>query len=229
VSFSVDHTPPTTPTSVTHLTDSTSTVCLSWGASTDALSGLGGYQILVDGVLTAQTVSTTYTVTGLNSGQTYGFVVQAVDLAGNVAPASPVTETVASTGEYLQLSITTPSPTQTVSFGTIDPVTTATVSAGTTVTVSGFTNLSYTLAVQGGDFTGSSTASMPASLLSYRMFGTATLPWTPVSNGQQTLATGTGVLGRWQQSYGLDYQLNVPYNHAPDTYSTSLLYSVVQN
>jgi hypothetical protein len=225
----IDTSAPTTPTSVTHLTDSTSTVTLSWVGSTDALSGVRGYQILVDGVQATETVSTTYTVTGLNSGQTYSFVVRAVDNAGNTASAAAVNETVVAAAEYLRMTITTPSATQTVNLGAMDPVTTSTLSAATTVTVSGFTPLSYTLYTQGGDFTGSGGATMPVSLLRYRMYGTATLPWTSLSTAQQTLATGSGVHGRWQQGYVFDYQLNVPYNYQADSYSTPVLYTVVEN
>jgi hypothetical protein len=229
VSFRLDLSAPTTPTSVTHLTDSTSTVTLSWGGSTDARSGLHGYQILTDGVLTTQTVSTTCTVTGLTAGQTYSFVVQAVDNVGNIASSAPVTETVADPSEYLRMTITTPDNTQTANFGAMDPSTPTTMSAATTITVSGFTALSYTLYGQAADFTGSLGATMPASQLRYRVYGAASVPWTAFSTTQQTLATGAGAHGRWQRSYFLDYELTVPYNYDAESYSAPVLYTLVEN
>jgi hypothetical protein len=50
-----------------------------------------------------------------------------------------------------------------------------------------------------------------------------------MSAAQQTLATGSGVHGRWRQNYCLDYRLNVPYNYQPDTYSAPVLYTLVEN
>ena len=228
-SFKLDLSGPTTPTAVTHMTDSTSTVTLSWGPSTDALSGLHNYQILVNGAVATQTVSTTCTVTGLTGGQTYSFIVQAVDNVGNITPSTAVTETVADPSEYLRMTISTPDASQTVNFHSVDPGTPATLSTATTITVSGFTALSYTLNAQGADFTGSLGATMPVSQLMYRMYGAATVPWTALTTAQQTLTTGSGVHGRWQRSYYLDYQLNVPYTSPPDTYSAPVLYTLVEN
>ena len=168
-------------------------------------------------------------MTGLNSGQTYTFIVRAVDNVGNMAPSAAVTETVALASEYLRMTITTPDNSQTVNFGAVDPATTTTMSTATTITVSGFSPLSYTLSAQGADFTGSLGATMPASLLSYQMYGAATVPWTSLSNAQQTLATGLGVHGRWQQSYYLDYRVSIPYTYQPDTYSVPVLYTLVAN
>jgi chitodextrinase len=228
-SFKLDLTGPTTPTAVTHMTDSTSTVTLSWGASTDALSGLRNYQILVNGAVATQTASTTCTVTGLTGGQTYSFIVRAVDNVGNMTASTAVTETVADPSEYLRMTIQTPDASQTVNFHNIDPVTPTTMSAATTITVSGFTALSYTLKAQGSDFTGLLGATMPISQLMYRVYGTATVPWTALTTAQQTLATGSGVHGRWKQNYFFDYRLTVPYTSPPDTYTAPVLYTLVEN
>jgi hypothetical protein len=140
-----------------------------------------------------------------------------------------VTETVADASEYLRMTISTPDNTQTANFGAMDPSAAATLSGATTITVSGFTALSYTLYAQAADFTGSLGATMPVSQLTYRVSGAASVPWTAFSTGQQTLATSSGVHGRWQQNYFLDYKLTVPYNYDAESYSAPVLYTLVEN
>jgi len=87
--FRVDQTPPTTPVMSTS-SSATNTADLSWTPSTDSLSGLANYVVYrEDGSFVTRTASTEYRVSGLSAGNTYGYYVEAVDVAGNVAPSQP--------------------------------------------------------------------------------------------------------------------------------------------
>jgi chitodextrinase len=86
---------PSIPTNLTVTGTTTTSISLSWGASTDAGgSGRAGYRIYRDGSVTpvASVTGRTYTNTGLASGASYTYRVTAYDNAGNEsAPAGPVT------------------------------------------------------------------------------------------------------------------------------------------
>jgi chitinase len=87
----VDTTPPTTPANLTSPSKTTTSISLSWGASTDAGgSGLAGYNVYRNGSATptAQTTGTTYTDTGLTANTAYTYTVRARDGAGNLSPNS---------------------------------------------------------------------------------------------------------------------------------------------
>ncbi|MFI9380467.1 PQQ-dependent sugar dehydrogenase [Kutzneria sp. NPDC052558] len=92
-----DPTPPTPPGTPTLVSDTPSSVTISWPASTDNV-GVAGYDIYHDGQLCAQVDGTTLTgtCTGLSPSTNYGFYVNARDTAGNVSQPSPT------------LSVTTP-------------------------------------------------------------------------------------------------------------------------
>jgi chitodextrinase len=91
-----DTTPPSTPTGVTVTGTTSSSVSLSWTASTDNV-GVAGYQVYRGGTQVGTSASTTYTDTGLTAATQYSYTVTAYDAAGNVSPASTaVTATTAS-------------------------------------------------------------------------------------------------------------------------------------
>jgi chitinase len=92
-----DTTPPTTPGTLSSPAKTSTSVSLSWGASTDSGgSGLAGYNVYRNGATTptAQTTGTSYTDTGLNANTTYTYTVRARDGAGNLsAPSNQISVT----------------------------------------------------------------------------------------------------------------------------------------
>ncbi len=92
VTVANDTTPPTAPANLT-ASASRRKIALTWGASTDNVA-VTGYQISratsAAGPFAqiATTTATTYTNSGLASGATYYYVVQATDAAGNVSAQS---------------------------------------------------------------------------------------------------------------------------------------------
>ncbi len=88
---SVDTTAPSTPTGLTSPSKTTTSISLSWGASTDAGgSGLAGYNIYRNGSATptGQSTGTIFTDTGLTPNTTYTYTVRARDGAGNLSANS---------------------------------------------------------------------------------------------------------------------------------------------
>ena len=85
---SLDTTPPTVPTNLAVTGTTTSTVALSWTASTDNV-GVAGYQIFRNGIqVGTTTTATTFTNIGLTASTTYSYTVDAFDAAGNVSAQS---------------------------------------------------------------------------------------------------------------------------------------------
>ncbi|MFC5528204.1 fibronectin type III domain-containing protein [Cohnella yongneupensis] len=78
---------PTAPTGLTSPSKTTTSVSLSWTASTDNV-GVTGYDVYNGSVLAGTTTGTTYTVTGLTENTSYTFTVKAKDAVGNVSAAS---------------------------------------------------------------------------------------------------------------------------------------------
>lgn len=78
---------PTTPTNVSVSGVNSSSVTLSWLASTDNI-GVTGYDVYQGTSLTTSVTGTTATITGLSANMTYSFNVVAKDAAGNLSPAS---------------------------------------------------------------------------------------------------------------------------------------------
>ena len=78
-------TAPSVPTNLAAGTTSTTSVPLTWSASTDAGSGVAGYEVYRGTTLMGTTTSTGLTVTGLTAGTAYSFTVRAKDVAGNVS------------------------------------------------------------------------------------------------------------------------------------------------
>lgn len=78
---------PTAPTNLVASNPTSSTIDLSWTASTDNV-GVDSYDIYVGGVNTYNTTNTTFTATGLASETNFCFTVYAKDAAGNVSTVS---------------------------------------------------------------------------------------------------------------------------------------------
>ncbi|HWZ65731.1 MAG TPA: galactose oxidase-like domain-containing protein [Patescibacteria group bacterium] len=89
VVVTADTTPPTAPANLTASATSSSSVSLSWAASTDNV-GVTGYTVLRNGVTVGTTAgtSTTYTDNTVVASTSYSYTVTARDAAGNVSPAS---------------------------------------------------------------------------------------------------------------------------------------------
>jgi len=77
-----DTTPPSAPTGLSAGTPTTSSVPLSWNASTDNV-GVTGYRIYSGPTQVATAGGTSTTVSGLSPATSYTFTVKAVDAAGN--------------------------------------------------------------------------------------------------------------------------------------------------
>ena len=83
-----DTTAPSAPTNLSGTATSSTSVDLTWTASTDNV-GVTGYDVYRNGSLVKAGASgTTYTDTGLTASTTYAYTVKAKDAAGNVSPAS---------------------------------------------------------------------------------------------------------------------------------------------
>jgi chitodextrinase len=87
-----DSTAPTVPTGLSASNITSSSVRLSWTASTDNV-GVAGYNVYRDNVKIASTVSTNYTDTGLSPGATYTYTIAAYDSVNTSAKSSGRTVT----------------------------------------------------------------------------------------------------------------------------------------
>ncbi len=82
-----DTTPPSAPANLSVTGTTSSSVSLSWGASTDNV-GVTGYQVFRGSTLVTTVTGTTYTDIGLAASTSYSYTVKARDAAGNVSAAS---------------------------------------------------------------------------------------------------------------------------------------------
>ena len=80
---------PTTPTNVVASNQTTTSLDVSWTASTDNV-GVTGYDVYINGVLTSQTANTTITISNLSPNTTYAIAVQAKDMINNKSAKSAV-------------------------------------------------------------------------------------------------------------------------------------------
>jgi len=78
---------PTAPTNLTSPSKTSTSVSLSWSASTDNV-GVTGYDVYNGSTLAGSTSSTSFTVSGLTANTQYTFTVKAKDAANNVSAAS---------------------------------------------------------------------------------------------------------------------------------------------
>jgi chitodextrinase len=88
---------PTNPGNLTASNETTSSVDLSWSASTDNV-GVTGYHVYVDNAFVGTTANTSATVSGLAENTTFSFKVTALDAAGNESSGSSVNATTLSSG-----------------------------------------------------------------------------------------------------------------------------------
>ena len=100
-----DTTPPSAPSGVTVSSTTSTTVALSWTASTDNV-GVTGYNVYRDGTLVGSSTTTSFADTGLSPSTTYSYAVTALDAAGNESTASAdvsaTTTAGGSTDDYTQ-------------------------------------------------------------------------------------------------------------------------------
>jgi glucose/arabinose dehydrogenase len=78
---------PTVPTGLASPSKTSSTVNLTWTASTDNV-GVYQYDVFNNGALATSVSGTSATISGLNANTTYSFTVKARDVAGNISAAS---------------------------------------------------------------------------------------------------------------------------------------------
>ncbi len=85
-----DTTAPSVPTGLTSPSKTSTSVSLSWSASTDNAggSGVAGYDVFRNGTNVGSPTSTSFTASGLAASTTYSFTVRARDNAGNASAQS---------------------------------------------------------------------------------------------------------------------------------------------
>jgi chitodextrinase len=154
-----DTTPPSVPAGLSASPTSSSSITLSWSASTDNVA-VTGYRIARAGVVVGTSAATNFTNPGLSAGTSYTYTVAAFDAAGNVsgfsASASATTST--NTGAPKILSFTAL------------PVT---IAAGGNSTLSWNVTGATTLSISGiGAVTGTSKTVAPTSNTTYVLTAT---------------------------------------------------------
>lgn len=82
-----DTTAPSVPSNLVSSNVTSTSLTLSWNASTDNV-GVTGYDVYMNGSLKTSTTSTSTSITGLTSSTTYSFTVKAKDAAGNTSSSS---------------------------------------------------------------------------------------------------------------------------------------------
>ncbi len=87
VQFAPDTQAPTQPGALTATAQSSSSIRLSWSASSDNV-GVTGYAITRSGVSLGTVTGTSYTDSGLSPATAYSYVVTALDAAGNASAAA---------------------------------------------------------------------------------------------------------------------------------------------
>jgi hypothetical protein len=94
-----DSTLPSAPGNLRVAATGTSQLVLEWAPSTDNV-GVTGYQVYRDGALATTVTPTAYLDSGLASGSTHTYVVQAIDAAGNQSqPSLTITAKTAQTSK----------------------------------------------------------------------------------------------------------------------------------
>jgi chitodextrinase len=89
---SVDTTAPSAPTGLAASNVTTTSVSLSWTASTDSV-GVTGYDVLNAGTVVGSSTTTSASVSNLSPGTTYALSVRAKDAAGNLSAATAISVT----------------------------------------------------------------------------------------------------------------------------------------
>ncbi|WP_328899059.1 MULTISPECIES: glycoside hydrolase family 6 protein [unclassified Streptomyces] len=88
---------PTAPTGLTSTAKTSSSVSLSWTASSDN-KAVTGYDVYRGGTKVGSSTTTSYTDTGLSASTAYSYTVKAKDAAGNVSAASSALSVTTSAG-----------------------------------------------------------------------------------------------------------------------------------
>jgi endoglucanase len=83
-----DTQPPSVPANVTVTGTTSTSVSLSWSASTDDVSGVTGYQVFRGATQVGSPTGLTFTDAGLTASTTYSYTVRAVDATAKVSAAS---------------------------------------------------------------------------------------------------------------------------------------------
>jgi len=106
-----DTTPPSTPTGLASPSQTSSSVSLTWTASTDNY-GVAGYSVYRNGTQVAAPAGAAYTDTGLSPSTLYSYTVKARDAAGNLSAASAALGVTTQAGNsatvYYKKGFTTP-------------------------------------------------------------------------------------------------------------------------
>jgi hypothetical protein len=103
-----DTQPPSVPANLTVTGTTSTSVSLSWSASTDDVSGVTGYQVFRGATQVGSPTGLTFTDTGLTASTTYSYTVRAVDATAKVSAAS--TAVSATTTAVTQDFTVSPSP-----------------------------------------------------------------------------------------------------------------------
>jgi acid phosphatase type 7 len=219
---STDTTAPTIPAALSATGATTTSLSLSWGASTDNV-GVSGYHIYRNGTLLASIAQTSYTFGGLTCGTSYTLAVDAYDAAGNrsapaslTAATSPCPDAVAPTAPTNLTVISTAATGISVSWGaSFDAVgvtgydlfkngTKVATTTGTNYSFGGLTcGTSYTLGVEAHDAAGNQSArtSVVAATSACPVPSpTDTQAPTAPSNLTKTGATETSIAVSWSAS-----------------------------
>ena len=92
-----DTTAPSVPMGLRSTAKTSSSVSLSWNASSDNI-GVAGYDVLRGGTVVGSPTGTSFTVTGLASNTSFSFTVRARDAAGNASAQSTMVSVTTSPG-----------------------------------------------------------------------------------------------------------------------------------
>jgi hypothetical protein len=191
-----DKAAPTVPTGLTATASACNQVVLSWTASTDQgtkvggttyTSGLKGYNVYRSGVFLKQVLApaTSTTDTSVGASTSYSYTVAAIDNLGNASsqssPRSVTTPACASCFAVIGVS-SSPTGAGTVSGGT-------TVNCGTTVTVTASANSGYTFA------NWTENGNLASSSASYSFVASANR--TLVANFTPVSGSGPALRARW--------------------------------
>jgi chitodextrinase len=180
---SSDTQPPTAPATLAVASKTSTSVSLTWTASTDNV-GVTGYRILEGATQVGTSAATSFTVTGLTPSTTHTYTVRAVDAAGNVSansnavtvttdpamtdtqpPTAPATLAVASkTGTSVSLTWTASTDNVGVTgYRILEGATQVGTSAATSFTVTGLTpSTTHTYTVRAVDAAGNVSANSNA-------------------------------------------------------------------
>jgi chitodextrinase len=158
----VDVTAPSVPSGLAVESKTDTTITFSWTASTDAGTGVYGYEVYVDAVLVATIgVTTMYEVTGLTASTSYDLTVKAFDGNSNTSAASTALTT------STNASSDTIKPTTPTSLGT-DSVSKSTIIISWTASTDNVAVTGYEIEIDdgGGYVLDGTTASTSYSILS---------------------------------------------------------------